>query len=190
MRTTTRLAAGTALAFVALAGSFGIAQPFAGAHDGPHDAPVAAPVAELTAAQRQVIREATRRFADVDVAIEAGYLPGAECAEAPGVGAMGFHYVNPTLIGDGRVDPTMPEILLYAPTKQGGVELVGVEYMTVDADQDPATDGDRPTLMGHAFEGPMPAHEPGMPVHYDLHAWVFTNNPAGSLATWNPGISC
>ncbi len=44
--------------------------------------------------------------------------------------------------------------------------------------------------MGHPFEGPMPGHEPGMPVHYDLHAWVFTDNPSGNLAAWNPKITC
>jgi len=193
MRTTRRLAAGTALATLALAGSLAITQPFAGAHDGPHGEPPASTSPELSPAQRQVIREATRQFVDVDAALAAGYVPGGECAEAPGLGAMGIHYVHPALIADGRVDPTTPEILLYAPTKQGGLELVGVEYMTVAADQvleDGADTADRPTLMGHAFEGPMPGHEPGMPVHYDLHAWVFATNPAGSLATWNPALSC
>jgi hypothetical protein len=160
--------------------------PLAGAHDSP------APHTEqeLSGAQRQVIREATRQFRDVDTAIEAGYLPSEACAEAPGLGAMGYHFVNPPLIGDGTVDPALPEVLLYAPASSGTLRLVGVEYMVVDADQDLATDEDRPNLMGHAFEGPMEGHEPGMPVHYDLHAWVFTNNPDGNLASWNPAISC
>jgi len=188
MRSTRRLAAGTALAFVALAGSFGIAQT-AGAHDGPHEEPT--PTAEdLTPGQRHAIRRATARFADVEVALAAGYLPDPECAEIPGVGAMGFHYVNPALIEDGVVNPTKPEILLYLPTADGGRELVGVEYMTVDGDQDLATDDDRPKMMGHELEGPMPGHGPGMPVHYDLHAWVFADNPAGDLATWNPSLTC
>jgi len=79
MRSTRRLAAGTALAFVALAGSFGIAQT-AGAHDGPHEEPT--PTAEdLTPGQRHAIRRATARFADVEVALAAGYLPDPECAE-------------------------------------------------------------------------------------------------------------
>ena len=189
MRTTRRLLVGSALATAALAASITVSQPFAGAHDGEAHPPAETRDDELTGAQRQVIREATRHFADVDVAIAAGYLPTEECAEAPGLGAMGFHYVNPTLIGDGRIDPTMPEILLYAP-KNGGLDLVGVEYMAFDADGSLATDDDRPSMMGHELEGPMPGHEPGMPVHYDLHAWVFTHNPSGGLATWNPAISC
>jgi hypothetical protein len=36
----------------------------------------------------------------------------------------------------------------------------------------------------------MPGHEPGMPVHYDLHAWVYLDNPLGELAVWNPNVTC
>ncbi len=188
MRTTTRVLLGSALATLALGATIAVSQPFAGAHDAAHGPTDRAN--ELTGAQRQVIREATRQFADVDTAVAAGYVPTDECAEAPGLGGMGYHYVNPALVGDGRVDPTAPEVLLYAPSKHGGVDLVGVEYLVFDADGSLETDDDRPSLMGHDLEGPMPGHEPGMPVHYDLHAWVFTHNPSGGLATWNPAISC
>lgn len=189
MHITRRLIAGTTISTLALAGAISLTPPLASAHDGHDHASIAPAAEELTGAQRQVIREATRRFTDVDVAIAAGYLPTEECAEAPGLGAMGYHYVNPELIADGRVDPTAPEVLLYAPSKNGP-QLVGVEYMVFDADGSLETDDDRPALMGHDFEGPMPGHEPGMPVHYDIHAWVFTHNPSGGLATWNPAISC
>lgn len=66
----------------------------------------------------------------------------------------------------------------------------GVEYFKADADQDLATDGDRPSLYGHPFEGPMPGHEPGMPVHFDLHVWLYRSNPLGMLSTWNPNVKC
>jgi hypothetical protein len=33
-------------------------------------------------------------------------------------------------------------------------------------------------------------HEPGMPVHYDLHAWIWKRNPAGTFAMWNPRVEC
>ncbi len=189
MRTPRQIIAGTAIATLALSAAIGLSPSSASAHDGRDHARNASTTEELTGAQRQVIREATRRFVDVDVAIDAGYVPTTECAEAPGLGAMGYHYVNPELIADGRVDPTAPEVLLYAPGKKGP-QLVGAEYLVFDADGSLETDDDRPSLMGHAFEGPMPGHEPGMPVHYDLHAWVFTHNPSGGLATWNPTISC
>ena len=186
---TRRATAGAAIATLALIAGIAVSQPSASAHES-HDRADESPAAtELTGAQRQVIREATRHLADIDVAIAAGYLPTDECAEAPGLGAMGYHYVNPQLIGDGRIDPTQPEVLLFAPTRKGP-KLVGVEYLVFDADGLLETDDDRPTMLGHGLEGPMPGHEPGMPVHYDLHAWVFTDNPSGELATWNPAITC
>jgi hypothetical protein len=156
----------------------------AGAHDGGH------PSGGLTGPQRRVIRDATKRFTDVDAAIAAGYLPSEECAAAPGLGGMGYHYVNPALAGDAKVDPTMPEILVYYRDSNGRLRLGAVEYFVADADQDVTTDGDRPTLMGHPFDGPMPGHSADMPVHYDLHAWVFKHNPAGELAAWNPAVAC
>lgn len=144
----------------------------------------------LTRAQRTVIRDATRQFRDVDAAIAAGYMPSDACAEIPGVGGMGYHFVNPELVADGRVVPTRPEVLVYNKTDDGRFRLDAIEYFVVDADQNAATDHDRPTLMGHPFDGPMEGHELGMPIHYDLHAWVYRNNPAGELSAWNPTITC
>lgn len=141
-------------------------------------------------AQRRVIRQATERFRDVGAAIAAGYLATDHCVELPGVGGMGFHYVHPGFASDMNIDPTLPEILVYAPTRQGELRLVAVEYLKADADGDPDTDEDRPTLFGEPFEGPMEGHEPGMPVHYDLHAWVWKHNPAGELSAWNPDVTC
>lgn len=185
MNITRRIITATILSSLLVGGALIASQPLAGAHD------TATPHAdELSAAQRQVIREATHQFKDVDVAVAAGYLPTEECSELPGVGGMGHHFVNPNLVGDGRVDPTRPEVLLFVPAPNGDLQLAGVEYLAFDSDQDLATDADRPSLMGHDLEGPMEGHEPGMPVHYDLHAWVFTNNPAGNLAAWNPKVSC
>lgn len=151
------------------------------------DAPQAG---RLTGAQRQVIREATRAFRDVDAAIDAGYLPTDTCAALPGVGGMGYHFINPALAADDRIDPTQPELLLYRKDDKGRFVLAGVEWFKADADQDPSTTGDRPTLFGHQFDGPMPGHEPGMPMHYDLHVWTELKNPAGELSAWNPRLVC
>lgn len=144
----------------------------------------------LSGAQRSVIREATHQFRDVDAAIAAGYVPTDACAALPdGSAAMGYHYVNPALAGDTFIDPTMPEILVYVDD-DGSRQLAAVEYFAADADQDLATANDRPTLMGLPFDGPMTGHEPGMPVHYDLHVWLYQRNPAGELSAWNPAVSC
>ena len=41
-----------------------------------------------------------------------------------------------------------------------------------------------------SFDGPMPGHEPGMPVHYDLHAYIWRHNPHGTFTAWNPNVHC
>ena len=33
-------------------------------------------------------------------------------------------------------------------------------------------------------------HGPGMPRHYDKHAWIWAHNPAGTWASWNPALTC
>jgi hypothetical protein len=144
----------------------------------------------LTRAKRQVLLEATHEFRDVERAVAAGYQPTAECA--PG---MGYHYGHPALVNDTNIDPTKPEILVYAPNRDGALRLVALEYFRADADGDKATAEDRPTLFGHPFDGPMDGHPvppgaPPMPVHYDLHAWVYHSNPAGELAPENPRVRC
>jgi hypothetical protein len=52
-------------------------------------------------------------------------------------------------------------------------------YIKPDADRDPATDDDRPTLFGVPFVGPIPAHHD---LHYHLHAWIWSENPDGMFA--------
>lgn len=142
--------------------------------------------AVLTEAQRAVLTEATRRFTDVRLAKAAGYLPTDLCV--PG---MGYHYVHPGLAADTVIDATLPEVLLY----DRSATLLGIEYFRADDDGDLSTSDDRPTLFGNRFDGPMTGHEvphgaPAMPVHYDLHVWLYRHNPAGELATVNPKITC
>ena len=144
----------------------------------------------LTSTERRTVHQATKQFRDLDVALAAGYVPAGECASHPDLGGMGYHYLHPALAGDTVVDPTMPEILVYVPGDDG-LKLGAVEWFVADADQDLGTDGDRPTLFDRLpFDGPMPGHEPGMPVHYDLHVWLYDHNPAGQLAPFNPKVTC
>lgn len=135
-------------------------------------------------------RAATRAFRDVAVARAAGYAPTGACVSDPKYGGMGIHFANEELIADGKLDITKPEILVYEPTPRGGLRLGAIEYLQADADQDLATDADRPSLFDLPFDGPMLGHEPGMPVHYDLHVWLYRHNPAGLFAMWNPRVDC
>jgi hypothetical protein len=135
-------------------------------------------------------RAATRRFRNVKVAREAGYAATGECAQDPKYGAMGIHYANEELLADGELDVTKPEVLVYQPMPSGRLRLGAVEYFQADADQDMHTDPDRPYLFDLPFDGPMLGHEPGMPIHYDLHVWLYRHNPAGLFAAWNPRVQC
>jgi len=144
----------------------------------------------LTRAQRAVLLEATWRYLDVRRAVAAGYQPTDEC-----VPEMGYHYVHPARSGDVNIDPTLPEILVYARSDDGRMRLVALEYFRADADGDKKTADDRPTLFGHPFDGPMDGHPmppgaPPMPVHYDLHVWLYLANPAGQLNATNPRVHC
>ncbi len=133
------------------------------------------------------IKAAHDKYQDPDVAVAAGFMPTDSCVTSD-AGTMGFHYVNPKLMG--AIAEATPAILVYQPDGDGGRKLVAVEWFQPDADQDLSTDEDKPSLLGRAFDGPMEGHEPGMPRHYDMHAWLWQTNPAGTLEPWNKAGSC
>jgi hypothetical protein len=131
----------------------------------------------------QAAKSATARFHSLVQARRAGYV-----RESPCVPGEGIHYGKPSLLGDNVLDPRRPELLLYETKPNGKLRLVGIEYFKVDADQNLATDADRPSLFGRSFDGPMPGHFPGQPIHYDLHVWVWEPNPNGMFALPNPTV--
>lgn len=130
-------------------------------------------------------REATDKYHDVAVAEADGYVffEGDEC-----VPQMGMHYVNFAQFG--QMDPLQPDALLYEPSDDGP-RLVGAEWIVIDDDQDLSTVNDPvPSMFGQTFDGPMEGHGPGMPIHYDLHAYIWKGNPDGVFATWNRNVRC
>lgn len=141
-------------------------------------------------ADLQQVRAAVAKYHGFAQAQEDGYTAAGEPCVASPAGTMGIHAVNPALSADSAIDPLRPEILLYVPKGKGELKLVGVEYFKADADQNLATAGDRPSLFGEAFQGPMPGHNPTMPIHYDLHVWVAEENPSGVFAPFDPELSC
>jgi hypothetical protein len=82
----------------------------------------------------RVVREATRRFRDVNVAEAEGYQLLFGCVSGPDDGAMGLHYVNMALVADGVLDPRRPETVSSTPA----VELA----VTPHARLAPARSGD------------------------------------------------
>jgi len=81
-------------------------------------------------------RSATAKYHRIDVAKAAGYgrfvdANGIACIDMPGLGAMGIHYVNGSLVGNPAIEATQPEALVYEPEKNGQLRLVAAEYIVI-----------------------------------------------------------
>jgi len=160
--------------------------------------PAPALAAEPDQAQIDAIRKALAKYEDPYVAIRDLYLSTMACVHYSGEkmeghmdyakGGMGIHFVNVPSVGQ-PLDPMKPNVLLYEPVAGGKLKLAGAEWLV------PLTPDtkERPSLMGIPLQGPMEGHEPLIPqgfVHYDLHAWLFKDNPNGMFTPTNPDISC
>lgn len=133
------------------------------------------------------VRAAMEKYKDPAVAVRDGYFSTLGCIEYP-TGGMGIHFLNLKLVGP-VPDPMKPPILLYEPGEDGKLVLVGVEWFVPLAT---GVDG-RPSIFGQPFDGPMEGHEPLLPAelhHYDLHVWLFKENPAGLFKSTNPDVKC
>jgi hypothetical protein len=137
----------------------------------------------------KIVREATERFRDVKVAEAEGYALMFGCVSGPEWGAMGLHYVNLALVGDDRVDPTRPEIVIYEPLPNGRLRLIGADFL-VFAGAWHAVNQATPQLGGqlmHLFESP---NRYGLPDFYTLHVWAWKDNPMGTFSNWHSKVSC
>ena len=153
-------------------------------HHGP-SSDARGPVNELV----KVVRDSTVRFRDVAVAQAEGYGLLFGCVSGSDWGAMGLHYVNLAKVGDGELDPTQPEIVIYEPMPDGRLRLIGADFL-VFAEQWHAKHPDPPQLMGqlmHLFEDP---NRFGLPAFYTLHVWAWKDNPNGTFVNWHPKVSC
>ncbi|MFW6184552.1 MAG: hypothetical protein ACOC8X_12205, partial [Chloroflexota bacterium] len=96
------------------------------------------------------VRAATAPFHRVDAAMDAGWdFVASDCVALPGVGGMGYHYVNLDLL-DLHIDPSQPEVLVYAPGPNGKLKLVAAEYM-VPAPPWDAANSAPPTALGQTM---------------------------------------
>ena len=131
-------------------------------------------------------RAALEKYQDPLAAVRDGYFSTVGCVHYAN-GGMGVHFLNVGLISP-TPDPLKPQILVY---EQDGTKLrlVAAEWFV------PLATGvkERPTLFGQPFDGPMEGHEPLMPAdlhHYDLHVWLFKDNPLGMFEPVNPDVTC
>lgn len=143
-------------------------------------------------------RAALDKYQDPMQAVRDGYFSTVACIEfrAPAgtghahmdykPGAMGVHFLNPATIG-AQLDSLKPQVLLYEPVGDKLV-LVGAEWfvpLTVSSTP--------PVIFGRTLQGPMEGHDPIMPAglhHWDLHVWLWRDNPNGVFSPTNARVKC
>jgi len=161
-------------------------------------APAFAQAPKDPAADLKRARDALDKYKDPVAAIHDGYFSTLGCVTYPKPGAagqvpypaggMGVHFFNGALMG-APLDPTKPQVLVYEPGAGGKLQLVAAEWFVPLT---PELKG-KPELFGRPFDGPMEGHHPLMPHglhHYDLHVWLWKDNPAGMFSPTNPKIKC
>jgi hypothetical protein len=132
------------------------------------------------------VRAATVEYHDLDIALDAGYGKFLDCFRHGVDMGMGQHYVNGDLVGDDMLDPLQPEALVYEPSDDGTMTLVAYEYL-VFADAW-GEDREPPTLFGQEFN--LKTNIPDTPPVWALHIWLWTHNPEGLYADYNPIVFC
>ena len=127
------------------------------------------------------MRAATAKYHDIQNALNDGFAFRVPCG-APGEGdePVGAIYTKPTHVRDGKIDPALPDGLIYEPTPDGP-RLVGVELLMPYALWPSA---EPPTFVGTPF---MREDEPHA---FALHVWIWLNNPNGMFAESNPRVTC
>ena len=136
----------------------------------------------LVDADIERIRRATAPFKSLDAAVAAGYQRAVpQCIAHPTLGGMGYHHTNDALLDD-KLDLDHPEILVYGKTPTGEYKLNGVEFY-VPFSAHPRTTAP-PEIMGHQLK----PFDPGK--FWYLHVWVWTDNPSGTFADWDPDVKC
>lgn len=142
-------------------------------------------------------RAGLEKYQNPLVAVRDGFFSTVACIDFPKgavdgpvtypPGAMGVHLLNTANIGP-KLDPAKPQVLIYEPVA-GKLKLVAAEwFMPVQVAGDKA-----PEIFGQKLVGPMAGHEPIMPAelrHYDLHVWLWKDNPKGVFTSTNAAVKC
>lgn len=169
---------------------------------------------DVPADQLNAIRAATEKYRDVKVAIAEGYvLPMQHCVVSGDeglpaqLGAMGLHYVRPDLLkitgqqprvdGAGmHTDFLKPAVLIYEPQPDGSQQLVAIENLVWAKAWKDAGNTSAPAFNGNQYyymhDNPNTAADEahGFEPHYELHFWLYRDNPAGMFSQFNPAVTC
>jgi hypothetical protein len=156
--------------------------------------PFMAPATAGGSGQVATARAATDGFSRPGAAKDAGYalfkdVKGIACISMMGMGGMGVHYVNGSLV-DGKIRVRHPEALVYRFTTNGHLRLSALEYLVVRKAWRAKHPTGRPSLFGHRFNLTPGGNRFGLPAFFSLHAWVWDKNPAGQFTMWNPTVHC
>ncbi|MEP7055327.1 MAG: hypothetical protein ABI912_08780 [Actinomycetota bacterium] len=140
-------------------------------------------------------RAGTARYRNFEAAGREGYglltdAAGIACIDNPGVGGMGIHYAKGALVADPALNAAKPEVLVYAPESNGRLRLVALEYVVLQSAWEQAGHAAPPTLFDQQFELVPAGNRYGLPPFYELHAWIWKENPRGMFDDWNPRVSC
>lgn len=143
-------------------------------------------------------KAALSKYSDPFAAIKDGYFSTLACIDFPKgavdgtvqypPGAMGVHFLNAANIGP-KLDPAKPQVLIYEPVGNKLVLAAAEWFVPVQV----VGDGPAPTIFGQTLAGPMDGHEPIMPAtlrHYDLHVWLWKDNPKGMFTSTNANVKC
>jgi len=165
------------------------------------------------------VKSIAEKYRDVNVAKSEGYTTDNKCTTAAmlgfpsEMGDMGLHYVRRDLLGlppkpappgGSRVSGTgtytdfrKPAMLVYEPQADGSLRLVAVENLVFAAAwQSKFGKSGLPTFRGTPYvllkDKPETkvdeAH--GWEPHYELHLWLFRDNPNGLYSEFNPRVTC
>ena len=150
-----------------------------------------------SSAELDATRAALAKYSDPVVAVRDGYLSTLACVDFSEAvtdgpvsyppGAMGVHFLNASYIGP-NLDPKKPQILIYEPVGDKLV-LAGAEWFVPVQ----VAGNSVPSIFGQQLAGPMDGHEPIIPAslrHYDLHVWLWKDNPKGMFTSTNSALKC
>lgn len=129
------------------------------------------------------LRSATAPFHNLNAAQAAGYPTASPtCVDDSSMGGMGRHYFDRAIYDD-KLEVTRPEMLIYAPGRDGKPDyLVAVEYV-IPFRLLPST-AKPPRLFGQELR----RHEEFK--YWYLHVWAWKKNSAGLFSDWDPSIKC
>ena len=128
--------------------------------------------------QIETLRESMKDHTDFETATAMGYVIDATGYRA----GMGHHFLNPELVDD-KFELYKPEVMLFAPDKNGKMQFVAVEYGIAIEDLE------NPPQAPEGFTGNVDEWEISEEFSlWTLHVWIGMDNERGIFSPRNPSL--